>query len=115
MRKLSTGDVFKMARLLKNGNIINHITNAYAQGRTHAADSMQIGMDLVMNILCSCTDENIENQIYEFLSGPCEKKPEDIKSQSLEATVEDIKRICEENNIINFWKAAYSSAKMMQG
>lgn len=115
MRKLSTGDVFKMGRLLRNGNIMSHIMNAYTQGRTEWADPKKIGMNLAIDILCSCVDGDIESQIYEFLSGPCEKKPEDIKNQSLEATVEDIKRICEENNIINFWKAAYRSAEMMQG
>lgn len=113
MRKLSTGDVFEMGRLLKNGNFMEYIANAYTQGRTKETDPMQIGMNLVTDILCSCADEKIENQIYKFLSGPCEKNPEDIKNQSLEATVEDIKKICEENNIINFWKVACRSAERM--
>ena len=36
----------------------------------------------------------------------CEKKPEEIRSQSIETTVQDIQRIVEENNVLNFFKSA---------
>lgn len=115
MRKLNTGDVFKMARILKNGNIMQNIRDAFVTGKSENADSQQIGMDLIMNVLCSCSDTRVEDQIYELLGGVCEKKPEDIKNQSLEKTIEDIKKICEENNISNFLKSASSLSGKTQG
>lgn len=106
MRMINTGDVFKMARLLKNGNVMQHIKNAYAAGREEGADPQRIGMDLIMDILCACAESKTEEQVYDLLGGICEKKPDEIRNQSLEATVEDIKKICEGNNIANFLRSA---------
>ena len=67
-----------------------------------------------MDILCGCTSEKVEAQIYELLGGICEKKAEEVADQSLETTVEDVKRICEENNITNFLKSALSASRNLQ-
>ena len=115
MRKINTGDVFKMARLVKHGNIAQTVRKAYEAGKQEDADAQQIGINVAMDILCSCTEANMEKAFYEFLAGICEKKPEDIENQSLETTVEDIKRIFEENNIINFWKSASDLSGKIQG
>lgn len=106
MRKINTGDVFKMARLLRNGNIEETIRKSYMEGRKEGADSEVIGMNATVDILCSCTDPQIENQFYELMSGICEKKPEDVMNQSLESLMEDLKRICQENNVLNFLRSA---------
>lgn len=114
MRKINTEDVFKMARLMKNGNILQAVKNAYLEGRKEDADAQQIGIGTVMDIVCSCTDARVESQFYELLGGICEKKPEAIKTQSLEATVEDIRKIFQENNILNFLDSASSLGEMIQ-
>ena len=106
MRKISTEDVFKMARLLKNGDVIKTVKTAYEAGKKEGADSEKIGLDAAMELLISCTDAKIEAQFYDLMAGVCEKKSEDIRTQSLESTVEDIKRICQENNIVNFLRSA---------
>lgn len=115
MRKISTEDVFKMARLLKYGNIIQNIKDAYAEGHKKDADTEQVGINAFMDILCSCSEAKVENQFYELMAGICEKTPDAIKNQSLEATIEDVKAICRENNIVNFLKfAANTSSKMSE-
>lgn len=106
MRKINTEDVFKMARLLKHGNIIQSIKDAYADGKKEDADPEQVGISAFMDILCACSDAKVEGQFYELLGGICEKSAEDIKNQSLESTIEDVKRILKENNISNFLKSA---------
>ncbi len=111
MRKVNTGDVFKMARLLKNGDMISVIKKAYEAGREEGADSERIGINVILGILSNCTDAKIEMQIYDLISGICEKKQEDIKDQSLETTIEDIKKIVKENNIINFLNSASGLAE----
>ncbi len=106
MRKINTGDVFKMARLLKKGDVVSTIKDAYAAGKEKDADSEKIGMDAILKIFCSCTDQSTEGQIYDLLGGICEKTSQEIQNQSLEATIEDVKRIVKENNIANFLKSA---------
>ena len=106
MRKVNTEDVFKMTRLMKNANNVQNIKDAYSAGKEKGADAEQIGVNVLMDILCSCSEAKVENQFYDLLGGICEKTPEDIKKQSLESTIEDMKRICEENNIVNFLKSA---------
>ncbi len=106
MRKLNTGDVFKMARLLKSANIVGSVKNAFEKGKEEGADTMNVGIDFVCEVLCACSEERTETQLYDLLSGVCEKKPEEIRSQSIETTVQDIQRIVEENNVLNFFKSA---------
>lgn len=114
MRKINTEDVFKMARLMKNGNILQAVKNAYIEGRKEDADAQQIGINTVMDIMCSCTDARVESQFYELIAGICEKKPEEIKTQSFEVTVDDIKKIFQENNFLNFLDSASSLGEMIQ-
>ncbi len=125
MRKINTEDVFKMARLIRKGNIVQIIKNAYAagkkvkdreaDGKTVEEAAGQIGIDVFMDIMSSCTEPEIEESFYELFSGICEKSPDDIRTQSLETTIEDIKKICKENNILNFFKSASSLSEKVQG
>ena len=115
MRKINTEDVFKMARLIKKGNVGQVIKDAYAAGGQEGADAKQIGMDAFIGIVCACSASEVEEDLYELLSGICEKSPEDVRRQSLETTIEDIKKICEENNVVNFWKSASGLSGKIQG
>lgn len=110
MRKINTGDVFKMGRLLKNSNVMQIIKKGYEEGRKEDADREKIGLNAFMDIVCSCADIGMEGQIYELLGGICEKLPTDVMEQSLEVTIEDIRRIIRENNIANFLKSASNLA-----
>lgn len=114
MRKINTGDVFKMARLLRKGNVAETVRKAYIDGKKEGADSEEIGMNAIFDILCSCTDPSIEDQFCDLLAGICEKKKEEISNQSLETTVNDMKRICEENNIVNFFRSASALSGKIQ-
>ena len=115
MRKINTSDVFKMARLLREGNIAEAARKAYLDGKKEGADSEDIGMNAIFDILCSCTDPSVEDQFCDLLAGICEKKKEDISNQSIETTVGDLKRICEENNIVNFFRSASRLGGKIQG
>lgn len=116
MRKLNTGDVFKMARLMKNSNILGYVKKAFAAGAEEGVDETQVGIDFIVEVICSCSEEKTESQLYDLLAGICEKKPEEVQNQSLETTIEDIQRIFKENNVLNFLKSASElSRKMIQG
>lgn len=113
MRKISTEDVFKMGRIIRDGKIADDIRNAFASGRKEGADAETIGIETTLNILCSCTDSKIEKQLYELLGGICEKEPDAIRTQPLDDTVADIKMICTENNVVNFLSTASKLSQKM--
>lgn len=106
MRKINTADVFKMARLMKHANLIEGIKRAYTAGKKDGANAEEVGMNAIMDIIGSCCDAGTEKEFYELLAGISEKTAEDVMNQSLDATVADVKKICEENNVANFLKSA---------
>ncbi len=137
MRKINTGDVFKMARLLKNASVMEAVRDAYkaakredvavgahkgdaAKGEAVAesahkgeADKGGIWVDAAMKVLASCTSQQAEEQFYDLMAGICENKPEDIRNRSLDGLIEDIRRICEENNVANFLRSASDFAEKL--
>lgn len=115
MRKINTGDTFKMARLMRNSNILGIVKEYFVKGKEEGADANKIGIDFISDALCACSDEKTESQLYELIAGICEKKPDDIRNQSMETTIEDIQRILKENNISNFIKSASKLSKKIQG
>ena len=115
MRKINTGDVFKLARLLKKSDVVTVVREAYEAGRQENPDSGKIGMDAITGIICCCTDEAVEVEIYDLISSICEKTLEDVRDQSLETTLEDIQRIAKENNIANFFRSASGLVGKMTG
>lgn len=106
MRKINTADVFKMARLMKKAKLTESIKKAYMDGKKEGVNTEEVGMNAIMDIIGSCCDTGTEKDFYELLAGISEKKAEEIMNQSLEATIADIKKICEENNIVNFLRSA---------
>lgn len=106
MRKINLEDTFKFARMIKEANLTNDIKDAYLAGKKEGADEEEVGVTAFMNILCSCSDKKVEVQLYDLLAGITEKTADMVKVQSLDATVSDLKKICEENNITNFLKSA---------
>lgn len=126
MRKLNTSDVFKMARIIKKAKVAEAIEQIFTSSRENPIiikedDSEEVksekkreierkkeaaGFRTIMTIFESCSTEELENMLYQFLGGITEKNPEDVSKQSLEATINDIKQIVKENNIADFFKQA---------
>lgn len=122
MRKINTGDVFKMARLLKNANVMDAVKDAYkASKREDVAEGVHKGeaekggiwVDAAMKVMASCTSQQAEEQFYDLMAGICENKPEDIRNRPLDGLIEDIRRICEENNVANFLRSASDFAEKL--
>lgn len=122
MRKINTGDVFKMARLLKNTNVMDAVKDAYKAAKkedmaedAHKGDAGKRGIwvDAAMKVLASCTSQQAEEQFYDLMAGICENKPEDIRNRPLDGLIEDVRRICEENNLANFLRSASDFAEKL--
>lgn len=108
MRKINTADIFKMARLMKSAKLTESIKRAYTAGKEKDANMEEVGMNAIMDIIGSCCNTETEKILYELLAGISEKTETDIMNQSLETTIADIKKICEENNIVNFLRSVFS-------
>ena len=96
MRKINLGDTFKMAKIIRNGNLTESFKRSFAEGKTskdatekEKEDKQeQIGINLIMDILTACANDKVEEQVYDLLAGITEKKKEDIQNQSLDTTLE---------------------------
>ena len=119
MRKLQTQDVFKMARIIRTADMREQISGTIKKAKQAerrqirekgkaSADRLieNVGIEILMSVLDACGNPEVERQVYDLLGGVAEKKPEEIKTQSFDATVELIKEIAKENNMKNFFSAA---------
>lgn len=114
MRKINTGDVFKLARLINETKMTDTLKEAYLSGKKENADAEEIGVSAAMGILTSCSSRRTEEMFYALLAGVCEKEPEDIEEQPIEETVKDIKQLVKENDIMNFFTQASRFAKTIK-
>ena len=131
MRKLITSDVFKAARIIKEAKVKDAISEIFESTKgvkisIDESDSEEVkaekqqalaekqeaaGFEAIMTIFEACSTPKLEGMLYELLAGICEKNADDIASQSLEVTIEEIKAIASENNIANFFKSASQLTK----
>lgn len=114
MRKLQTQDVFKTARIIKTANIREDVQQAFKDGlKVQDAEEKEkekamseIGINVFMQILEACGDPKLEEQVYDLLGGVFESSPEDVKQLSLDVLIENVKKIMEQNDIVNFLRTA---------
>lgn len=116
MRKLITSDVFKMARIIRKANakeeikeIFKKVTDAKDSGADVETMQREAGMEVVAFIIDACGNEDVEKALYSLLAGIAEKKDEEIKNQSLDTTIELLKKIASDNDIQNFFSIAVKS------
>ena len=126
MRKINTSDVFKMARIIKQANVKSAMAEIFNSTRENKIEILEgdsdeekaeklkkierkkenAGFQAIMTIFESCCTEELEEMLYQFLAGITEKRSEDIATQSLETTIEEVKTIVKENNIFDFFSQA---------
>ena len=106
MRKLQTQDVFKLARIIKQAKAKEEITNLMIDGKKENADAEELGIKAIFALTESCADVKVESQLYDLIGSVCEKKADEIKTQSLNVTIDDIKQIIKENDMESFFNTA---------
>lgn len=111
MRKINTSDVFKCARIINNANIreeLADIYQKYTKENEGDLDIEKVGIQIVFCVIGGCSSEKQEKAIYELIGGIVGKDANVISEQVMEETIEDIKKIAKENNLVNFFKTAYN-------
>lgn len=110
MRKLKTGDIPVLCRTLKKLEVKDKI-RAIAQEADTVRDIWEKGFDLVWDLFDVATEASGEMAIYEFLAGPFEMEPEQIKDLDLDILVQNLQQLAEENNLLVFFKLAAKSMR----
>ena len=101
MRNLQTQDIFSLARVLKEANVLEVIKNI-----DKTKDVRQVGMTVIFEVIGNCTDEQCEDKIYKFLSGPFEMTEKEVRELDPEELLDKIFEIAS----VGKWKSFLSKA-----
>lgn len=110
MRKLKTADIPVLCRCVKRLGLKEHI-QTIAKESNSAKDVWDKGFELMWNIFDIATEQNGEIHLYEFLSGPFEMTPEEVRDLDMDVLLSNLQQLVEENNLTGFFKFAAASMK----
>ena len=110
MRKLKTSDVPVFCRCIKRLGVKDQIRELALKANT-AADVWTNGFDFIWNLFDIATEKNGEAAIYEFLAGPFEMSPEEVRDLDLDALIGNVQQLVEENNLAGFFRSAAALMK----
>lgn len=103
MRQLNTSDLFKAARLIRKMGIKEDLKK-FAEGINADQNQEEVGIDMLMLIFERATDETAEQLIYEFLAGPFEVAPHEVKEMELFKMVESLFKVADVEKWKGFFK-----------
>ena len=108
MRKITTKDVCKLARIMKKSNVEDNIAKAVEEmeGAKGKKISEKAGIKIMLVLFESVGDPEVEELIYDLFGGIAEIEPQKIADMPFEETIELFKQINEQNNLKAFFKAA---------
>lgn len=110
MRKLKTSDIPVLCRCVKRLGLKDEIQRIAAESNS-AKDVWSKGFDLIWNLFDIATEQAGEMCIYEFLAGPFEMKPEEVRDLDMDVLIENIQQMIRDNNLVAFFKFAAASMK----
>ena len=110
MRKLKTSDIPVLCRCVKRLGLKDEIKKI-AEDSDNVKDAFGKGFDMIWNIFDLATEREGEVYLYEFLSGPFEMTPEEVRDLDMDILIENIKQMISENNLSAFFKFAAASMK----
>ena len=107
MRKLNTADVFAAARIVKEAGLKDSLLDIMQdidrkKASEKEVDFLEVGFEGFFAILETVSTKNMEQKLYEFLSGPFEIEPAQVGALELEELFEMLKELNEVSNLANF-------------
>lgn len=120
MRKLIASDVFAALRVVSAvedktdvKEIVKKIVKeAEAEAEENDDDDAEkkndefiksVGVGAILKLVEMASGKKAEAKIYEFLAGPLEMQPEDVKALPIPDFIENIKTIARENDLSSFF------------
>lgn len=110
MRKLKTTDIMTFSRCAKRLGVKDQI-RALAEAANSVQDLWSFGFDFVWDLFDRATEKEGEAALYEFLAGPFEMTPEEVRDLDLDILVANIRQLVQDNNLAGFFKFAAASMK----
>lgn len=110
MRKLKTSDVPVLCRCMKKLGVKEQF-KAIAKEANSVKDAWERGFDLIWGLFDAITEPEGEGALYEFLAGPFEMTPDEVKDLGLDDLFANLQQLAAENNLANFFKFAAKSMK----
>jgi hypothetical protein len=110
MRKLKTSDIPGLCRCLKKLGLQDQYLTIAAEAN-NIKDVARLGIDFFWGLFDAATEESGEFALYEFLAGPFEMTPEEVRDLDIDKLLENLKQLATENNLLPFFKSA---AKLMK-
>lgn len=110
MRKLKTGDIPALCRCMKKLGLKDQF-KAIAKEVDNLKDAWDRGFDLIWNLFDVATETEGEGVIYEFLSGPFEMTPDEVRDLDLDQLLTNLQQLAAENNLAVFFKSAAKSMR----
>lgn len=65
-----------------------------------------VGVGAILKLVEMASGKKAEAKIYEFLAGPLEMQPEDVKAMPIPDFIESVKTIARENDLSSFFDSA---------
>lgn len=110
MRKLKTSDVPVFCRCLKKVGLKEKFKSLASEANT-VEDIWSRGFDFVWDLFDAATEETGESALYEFLAGPFEMSPDEVRDLDMDVLLENLGNLATENNLSHFFKFAARSMK----
>lgn len=110
MRKLKTSDIPVLCRCMKKLGMKEQF-KTLAQESNNVKEAWDRGFELIWGLFDVVTEETGETAIYEFLAGPFELTPEEVRDLDLDILFSNLQQLAAENNLAAFFKNA---AKLMK-
>jgi hypothetical protein len=108
VRKLNTGDLFKMAKIIKYAKINEEIESILTEAKDteNEESKKELGVKLFGAIITGCGNENVDAKFYDLIAGITDKTVKDIENMELETLFNICKEIVKTNDIARFFKSA---------
>lgn len=108
MRSLQNTDVFAFGRILTKANLKEEIKKVSVGNEKNIE---AIGYDLLYTIFSSCSNKEVEEEIYNFLAPIFEMDVEEVKKMDPIETFEMIKKIADWKKWQSFFSLGVRSMK----
>ena len=105
MRKLQTADVFNAMRMIKKANLKEEIKPYLMMAASGEVNVEEVGIEGVLGLIETMSEQKIESAIYEVLAGPFEMTADEVAKMDLDKMIECLETLGKENNLKVFFKS----------
>ena len=108
MRKLRTGDLFSVARVIKASGIREDLIE-YLQKITKDADAERVGINTILIIIEALAEKKAERAVYECLAPVFEMEADEVENMPPSELISMLKQMAEENDLPSFFDSVFGT------